>query len=659
MERAEGLIREIRKGILLWYPFEQESTILYIGNDQDALAEMLSDRAGQFVCASCKQICELNWQNRYRNLPDYIVSVESLECQQNLAEVLKILRRLLKSDGKLLLGMNNRLGLRYFCGDQDPYTGSVFDGLEGYGQVYTKKEDDFWGRCYSRYELRKMLCDAGWNAIHFFSVLPELNNAALIYSENYVPNEDLATRISPVYNNPDTVFLDERPLYNALKDNEMFHQTANAYLIECSVSGSFCDIMHVTVSLERGRKNSLFTMIHKSGIVEKRAVYPEGEDRLKELVENRNNLAARGISMVKLQLKESSCLMPYVKTESGQVYLKRLLETDRELFLQEMDHFRDLILQSSKIVKPDRGDGDGAVLRYGYPDMVPLNSFYRNGTFVFYDQEFCMENYPANAVIFRMINSLYGGNSKLQKYLHMNVLFERYGLVSKLNRWRKLEREFLMDLRNDEMLWSYHDRHRCRMETLETNRRRINFSEDSYQKYFVDIFSHADDRKLIIFGSGSFAKKFIVLYGRDYPVYAVIDNNENKWGQELEGITIHAPEFLDRLESDEYKVLICMKNYQSVLKQIRKMGVKEYGIYDSARDYPHKRKTAEPKTADPHASAQKKYHTGYIAGVFDLFHIGHLNMFKRAREQCDYLIVGVVSDEGVRKNKNVEPFFPF
>lgn len=49
---------------------------------------------------------------------------------------------------------------------------------------------------------------------------------------------------------------------------------------------------------------------------------------------------------------------------------------------------------------------------------------------------------------------------------------------------------------------------------------------------------------------------------------------------------------------------------------------------------------------------------GYAAGAFDLFHIGHLNILKHARNECDYLIAGVVSDELCHANKGRRPVVP-
>ena len=680
---CDELVKEFSKGALVWYNFKPDCDILYLYNDkEDAAVKEFLQQKGTVTLCSCIELAEAKLEvNRY----DYIVGIDVIEECQNPAELLKACHKMLKSSGRIVFGTENRYAIKYICGDRDPYTNHSFDGIENYRRLSDADRNLIAGRCYSMAELKRMLVEAGFDEDKFYSVMPSLQETQLVYAEGYEPVEELAMRYFPLYNYPDSVFLEEQYLYTDLIKNGMFHKMANAYIIECSMDGRLDDTLHATISLDRGHDNALVTSIcEHDGVrnVIKRAVYKEGIHKLKEMQDNLNDLHARGINVVDSSVENNTFIMPYVDAPVAMNELKAIAKKDRNAFLKAMDDMYELILNSSEhtgiISEKDRNSADGrdlgTILEKGYIDMVPLNCFY-DGTiedsksrFIYYDQEFYWDNCPAKAIMYRSISIIYDGTDKeFERIMPRTELLNRYGLAECEDIWQRMSSRFTETLRKQKQLRPYYENKRIDGRILYTNREKINYSAKEYQKIFVDIFDGFDDsKKLILFGSGRFTERFLFQFAGDYNIYSIVDNNSAKWGTTMQGVPINSPDILKDTPEKDRHIIICIKGYNGVVNQLKDMGITDYHIYDPGNDYPNKSKEhvaqSLAQTGDSglkESDMDKPYNVGYIAGVFDLFHIGHLNMFKRAKEQCRYLIVGVVSDEGVRLNKQAEPFVPF
>lgn len=684
---SDEIIRDLPNALINWYNFKINSKVLFVSGGKpecEVLFDALREKGIEAVKANIDNLNEVRGDGGEF---DYIVAAGIIERSDEPNELITNLRCLLKTSGTLLIGAENRLAIRYFCGDKDSFSGHVLDGIDGYIKVSEQRRKIIGGQSYSKAEYEKMLLHAGFKKCRFYAVTPELVRPQMLIAEDYIPNEALDLRVFPQYKSPETLFLEEERLYDTLMENHMFHQMANAFLIECTVDGVISDIDQITVQGDRGREQSMATMVKCHKWVAKKALYPEGMQKVKGLVENEGYLRKHSVPIPDGKLEGDTYIMPYIEGKIATDYFRETLRNDKQTFISELEKFRSIILSSSEHVPYDEvnwrqfepswenrkkddpnidqwqkrafgtdeeKENIGVILKRGYIDMVSINCFHTEEGFIFFDQEFYIENFPANAIFIRTIDFIYRNNPDLEKIYPREELLKYFNLHEYQRTWRGRGNEFLQKLRNEKELAEYHKLHRRDGRTMISNRHRMDYSQEEYERLFLNIFKGIGSKKLYLFGSGEYSKKFIAQFGQYYDIAGIIDNNADRWGDNLQGIEIYPPTVLKETDTP-FKVFICIKFFDDVLAQLKEMDIKDISVYDPRLDYDRPLR----HTCDSKDDAPKKYHVGYVAGVFDLFHIGHLNIFKRAKEQCDYLIVGVVPDEQIIRSKKTRPYIPF
>jgi len=170
---------------------------------------------------------ELSFEDKF----DYIILTGILERagggtrdRKKYAQYLQKAATFLKEDGILLLAADNRMGLRYFCGDKESHGGQVFEGIRQYPR-------GIHGYSFSREELKDIVEVAGFHQNQFYYPLPDYKLPSAIYSDIYPPAKGEIPAMFAAYEKPRHRLFSEDVAYSALCETGGFAQFANSFLL--------------------------------------------------------------------------------------------------------------------------------------------------------------------------------------------------------------------------------------------------------------------------------------------------------------------------------------------------------------------------------------------------------------------------------------------
>lgn len=532
-------LTELRKGILSWYDFPADARVLEVGAAFGTLTGCLCRKCAHVTATDRSFYRARAIAARYENVDNLdiyagevtdILFPEAFDCiiliglleragggsgdVRPYADYLADLKKWLKPGGRLLFAVENRFGLRYFCGEAEPHTRRAFDGINHYPRG-TK------GYSFSRKEIEKVVETAGFRYHRFYYPLPDYKLPQLIYTDSWLPGKNLQERLILYYRRSDTLVASERELYDDIIENGVFPFFANSFLVECRIEallgetewdsvneinladvndknslekGASGQIQYAAVSTDRGEARGFATVIRANGVVQKAPLYEKGRYSARKAYANILDLQAHGIPVVEHRLLPGDRLeLPFISWPTLSDYIKEIMGEEREDFLRLVDRIYEYILLSSEQVpeeqnalpaalgfcmpgsgaektgggKPASGNHGnplkrpgqfGPILKKAYMELIPLNCFYnpQTGAFLYFDQEFVRENYPAKYVLFRAIHYIYCFTPNAEQYYPKQKLLQKYEMVDTWEIYLKEEERFLDEVRNREQYGQFY-----------------------------------------------------------------------------------------------------------------------------------------------------------------------------------------------------------
>lgn len=244
-------LSHIRGNIVEWLPITKDHSVLEIGSGCGAMTGVLAKKAKNVTCIELSkkrstinatrnkefdnvEIMLGNFEEVEKHLVDkfdFITLIGVLEYAESYistdnpyVDFIKKISKHLKPNGKIVIAIENKLGMKYWAGCQEDHFGGYFLGIENY---VGKKGI----RTFAKNELRKLIGEAGMTNCEFYYPYPDYKFPITIYSDDYLPKEgDLQTNIRN-FDKERYVLFDEEKAFNTIIDEGLFPEFSNSFLV--------------------------------------------------------------------------------------------------------------------------------------------------------------------------------------------------------------------------------------------------------------------------------------------------------------------------------------------------------------------------------------------------------------------------------------------
>ncbi|MBD5444165.1 MAG: class I SAM-dependent methyltransferase [Lachnospiraceae bacterium] len=372
-------LSELRENIVDWLPITKDMKVLEVGSGCGAITGALSRKAKEVTCIELSKKRSLinayrhmdcenvtihvgNFQDIEPDLPcdyDYICLIGVFEYGQAYIassdnpyeDYLNILGRHKKTDGHIVIAIENKLGLKYWAGCKEDHLGTWFSSLEGY-------PDGGVVRTFTKDTLVKIAGNCGFREISMYYPYPDYKFMTSLYSDSRLPKAGELSSNLRNFDRERLLLFDEKLVFDTLISEGQFPLFSNSYMM---VLGPEIDIKYAKYSNDRANEYKIKTTLNHCKTagktvkkIEKHALSSESQEHIEKINKGYEKLSERfagsKLKINKCTLHSVYAELEYLEGKTLEEYLDECLEkNDLDKFHMLFDEYLERISYNEEL----------------------------------------------------------------------------------------------------------------------------------------------------------------------------------------------------------------------------------------------------------------------------------------------------------------------